>query len=533
MYARIKELDEEVNKVKRKKLLTLSVLLLFVLSGFSVNMIEVSAAESPYIAVVPESTVNPTLTPGKNYTVSIYTDCINDDIFAYQFTLNYNPSVLEGIEVVNGDVIVGGSAEFLAPAFDNTVGELPLTVGFFFAKGEVTSGPGTLANVTFRVKDTGASTITIGPETKLKGWDDWDEISYNIIFAAEQPTHTQHGYFCNTEEPITHDIRVANVTPFPTLAIPGVHPSVDITVVVENEGNVNEAFNVTAYANNTAIETKDVINLGSGVNTSLTFAWDITGAELGNYTISATASTVPGETDTGDNTKFDGTVTVKLPTFDPVAIIIAEETVAYANETLIFEGGSSYDDDGGTIIAYDWDFGDETTGTGRGALHSYTTIGFYTVTLVVTDSQNQVSDPASLTIEIEAKPPEPPAYSAALVKWKAKAEARNWYNSTDLDGLLTLTALATNFGANDVNVTITFDIYVAHGGEWVYTDANDTKLEVSGGDVPVSVDIPPESCDFTGTKLVLDAFVTLEYYDADADVWTSASTKIIHFAIWP
>ena len=184
--------------MKRKKLLTLSVLLLFVLSVFSVSMTGVSAVDSPYIKVIPESTVTTDLTVGMLYTVSIYTDCINDDIYAYQFTLSYNPNILEGFEVTDGDFIVGGSAQFLAGPFNNTVGELSTTIGFFFTKGEVTSGPGTLANVTFRVVGIGPSDITIGLETKLKGWDDWDEEAYNIIWAADDPTHIQHGFFNNT-----------------------------------------------------------------------------------------------------------------------------------------------------------------------------------------------------------------------------------------------------------------------------------------------------------------------------------------------
>ncbi|MBK8610239.1 MAG: PKD domain-containing protein [Chitinophagaceae bacterium] len=39
----------------------------------------------------------------------------------------------------------------------------------------------------------------------------------------------------------------------------------------------------------------------------------------------------------------------------------------------------------GTIIAYDWDFGDGQTGTGLSIAHTYTNAGFYSVTLVITD----------------------------------------------------------------------------------------------------------------------------------------------------
>ncbi|NIU58447.1 MAG: hypothetical protein GWN67_19290, partial [Phycisphaerae bacterium] len=72
-------------------LLTLSVL-----SGFSLDTIRVSAVDYPAIMVVPESTWNESLTPGMNYTVSIYTNYTDDDVWSYIFTLYYDPNVLHG-----------------------------------------------------------------------------------------------------------------------------------------------------------------------------------------------------------------------------------------------------------------------------------------------------------------------------------------------------------------------------------------------------------------------------------------------------
>ena len=516
--------------MKRKKLLTLSVLLLFVLSVFSVSMTGVSAVDSPCIKVVPESTVTTDLTVGMLYTVSIYTDYAGWDVTGYEFTLYYNPGVLEGINVTNGDLIVGGSAKFIAGPIDNTAGKLFLTVAYYDAEGAVTTGPGTLANVTFTVVGEGASTITLGPETRLYGWNffEWEEKI--IIDAATMPTHIQHGYFQNVVD-LIHDIAVISVTPSSTSVLVG--SSVDITVVVENQGNIDEAFNVTAYANDTAIETKTVTNLGSGLTKSLTFGWNTTDWELGNYAIKAVAETVSGEIDTSDNTKEDGEVAVSMPVWPPIAIITYEETSAYPNETMIFNGGESYDPDGGTIIAYYWDFGDGTNATGQTAIHEYKTIGFYELTLVVTDSQDQVGW-TTLPIKIDELPPVPPAYAADLVRWKVKPEAHSWDYSKDIDKKVTLTALASNFGTNAVNVTITFDII-------------DWKKGISAGDpiladvtlavgetVPVDVLLDPYDYTYTGSKLVLQVDVTLKYdSDGDGTPDTDASSKIIHFSIVP
>jgi len=55
------------------------------------------------------------------------------------------------------------------------------------------------------------------------------------------------------------------------------------------------------------------VTLGSGTSTTLTFTWNTAGFAYGNYTISAYASPVEGETDTDDNTLVDGWVFVTIP----------------------------------------------------------------------------------------------------------------------------------------------------------------------------------------------------------------------------
>jgi hypothetical protein len=85
-----------------------------------------------------------------------------------------------------------------------------------------------------------------------------------------------------------------------------------INVTVENRGDYQETFNVTAYANTTLIQTQPVFNLAPGNETTLTFTWNTTGVSLGNYTIKAEVSAVPGETYATDNVKIDGMVNVVL-----------------------------------------------------------------------------------------------------------------------------------------------------------------------------------------------------------------------------
>jgi hypothetical protein len=60
------------------------------------------------------------------------------------------------------------------------------------------------------------------------------------------------------------------------------------------------------------IENQRVVTLPSGNSAIITFRCNTTGVVKGNYTISAHSWPVPGETDTGDNTCTDGTITVAM-----------------------------------------------------------------------------------------------------------------------------------------------------------------------------------------------------------------------------
>ena len=79
--------------------------------------------------------------------------------------------------------------------------------------------------------------------------------------------------------------------------------TVELNVSVRNLGFFTETFNVTLYANTTILHTK-TITLTEKDSTPITFIWNTTGFAKGNYTISAYAHPVLGETDTADNTLF-------------------------------------------------------------------------------------------------------------------------------------------------------------------------------------------------------------------------------------
>jgi len=67
-----------------------------------------------------------------------------------------------------------------------------------------------------------------------------------------------------------------------------------INVTVENQGDLTETFNMTLYANTTAINQTE-ITLTSGTSTTITLTWNTTAFAKGNYTISAYATPFQGK----------------------------------------------------------------------------------------------------------------------------------------------------------------------------------------------------------------------------------------------
>jgi PKD repeat protein len=69
----------------------------------------------------------------------------------------------------------------------------------------------------------------------------------------------------------------------------------------------------------------------------------------------------------------------------PTAVATATPDRGAAPFTVSVDGGGSTADPGRTIGAWDWDFGDGTTGSGEQVAHDYANAGLFTATLTVTD----------------------------------------------------------------------------------------------------------------------------------------------------
>jgi len=89
----------------------------------------------------------------------------------------------------------------------------------------------------------------------------------------------------------------------------------------------------------------------------------------------------------------------------PVASFFASPETQEVNESMEFDASGSSDSDG-TIVNYDWNFGDGSTGSGMTCTHAYSSEGAYIVTLTVTDN-NELTDTATKSITIIPSSPPP------------------------------------------------------------------------------------------------------------------------------
>jgi len=82
----------------------------------------------------------------------------------------------------------------------------------------------------------------------------------------------------------------------------------------------------------------------------------------------------------------------------PIAGFTADITRGALPLTVHFDAGSSFDPDG-TIVSYDWDFGDGNVGSGNPITYEYQFTGIFTVTLIVTDDEGEEAE-ATFSIEV-------------------------------------------------------------------------------------------------------------------------------------
>jgi hypothetical protein len=231
---------------------------------------------------------------GDTFSVNITISDVSD-LGGWEFKLYYLSSNLNGTSIIEGPFLKkGGSTYFGNISFtDNynaTHGIVWATCTLLGPSSGV-DGNGTLAVIKFKARQLGTSVLSLS-DTWLSDSQPIPHVALNGIVHI-----------------LPHDVAITNLTLFKTIIGQGLTAKVDVDIL--NQGNFTETFNVTVYASITLITTQ-MSTLTTGDFTTITFTWDTTGFEKGNYTISAYAWPVPGETDTADNTLTNGSISVVI-----------------------------------------------------------------------------------------------------------------------------------------------------------------------------------------------------------------------------
>ncbi|SDE79765.1 Por secretion system C-terminal sorting domain-containing protein [Pricia antarctica] len=240
-----------------------------------------------------------------------------------------------------------------------------------------------------------------------------------LLFALPVFTLAQEGNFINVPASVTVEpggtfsVRIdAQTGGFPVNGAE-VHLNFDPTILqVANVNVLTTELPIPIGAGSDIIDNLqgqvDVIRgtFGAGISDDFDFfEIDFQVVGTGNTSISYN-SVFPRETNmTSGGNSILGTpesipITIAAQTEDPIASFTATPTSGTAALFVSVDASASSDPDGGSIVSYDWDFGDTNMATGVTADNNYTQPNTYTITLTVTDDEGE-TDTATQNITVD------------------------------------------------------------------------------------------------------------------------------------
>ncbi|MDH3974847.1 MAG: PKD domain-containing protein [Deltaproteobacteria bacterium] len=210
--------------------------------------------------------------------------------------------------------------------------------------------------------------------------------------------------------------------PSHTYTMQGVQGTYNVTLTVTDDGGAIDSAttSVTINAANQAPTANPNGPYSGTVNVAVTFdgtgstdpdgivssyAWDFGDGSTGMGPTPSHSYQAEGTYNVTLTVTDDGGLTGSAVTTATIGAAINEPPIANANGPyggtvglpLTFDSAGSHDPDG-TLVAYDWNFGDGTTGTGPNPTHTYTTAGTYNVSLTVTDNNGAMDSSATTAI---------------------------------------------------------------------------------------------------------------------------------------
>lgn len=336
------------------------------------------------------------------------------------------------------------------------------------------SGSGSLSDIADAIQwatDQGADVINMslgggGYTTTMKRAVEYayDQNGVLVVCAAGNSGQSQVAYPARYEEcvavsAIDADEEFASFSNYgPSVEVTA--PGVNVLSTVPSEGY--DSFSGTSMA---APVATGVAALGKAAEPGLT------GSEL-RQRLTETAADVGLPSDQQGSGRVDGANIVaasdRPSNESPTASASASATDATVGESVTFDGSDSNDPDG-SLVSYDWAFGDGTTATGVTVEHAYESADEYAATLTVTDDGGATAtDSVTVTVGAASECGQTASGSASssLSAWW---DQDRWSWSQQFETTCEVTV------AIDGPADADFDLYVTADGRRPTTDDYDAR----------------------------------------------------------
>ena len=326
----------------------------------------------PTISVYPQ-TISKAI--GETFTIDIIIPLVVN-LWGWQAGMTFNPAVLEAISFVEGPLLKyeGRTTLWVPGTINNLAGEITYYGCTLTAGCTPVTGSGTLASVTFRVKDYGTSDLTL-TDVKL----------IDPTYTSFPQVTVLHGSFTLSPPPPAPPFANFTYTP-PT-------PQVGDAITFNASASYDPDGTIVSYD----------WDFGDGSITTvavpiITHIYAVAGA----YSVTLTV--------TDDDGLSNMAWQVLSALANPVASFFESPESPTVGQEVTFVSNST--DVDGYIVSWLWDFGDGSSGIGEIVTHTYATAGVYSVTLTVIDNDSlQHTYSKEITVqEASTTPPGVPLY---------------------------------------------------------------------------------------------------------------------------
>lgn len=233
------------------------------------------------------------------------------------------------------------------------------------------------------------------------------------------------------------------------------------------------------------------------VENALLCMMNFTALKSGSYTISFLGTTDYTLTFLSESTydfitftTEDFAVNVAAARSKPVAVFSYSPQNPKANETVVFDASASYDPNGEGIVAYLWDFGDNTTAANVTSKHAFSNNGQYQVNLTIVTVDNLT---AFVTVRLLVGSLPTALFTYVPIGILPNEEVTfNASESTSTNG--TIVSYFWDFSDNSTftgNGSIASHKYSANGVYWVNLTVTDNYGVYNSTILELQVGVPP------------------------------------------